>query len=112
MKKLLALLALPAALAIDACGPPPQVLGSQCAMNPATGHIFGIAGGSDCGHGPGHYYVDLACGPLTIATTEDDVCVRANIVGDGTSTGIRGVVIVPLWYVNVKAGDVVDVVVE
>jgi len=107
MNKRFALIALPfAAAAIAACGPAPtKVAGADCATNPATGHVFGIAGGTDCGHGPDHVYVDLPCGPLLLTKTPDDVCVHAHIVGDGTSTGIRGDVIVPLSFVNEAAGD-------
>ena len=99
-----------AGLTIAACGPTTQVASAKCATNPATGHVFGVVSGADCGHGPGHYYVDVECGPLTIAT--DDTCVKAHIVGDGTSTGIRGAVIVPNWYVNPAAGDTVEGTVE
>jgi len=89
------------------CGPPHADVGAaKCAVNPATGHVFAnVVDVGRCGPGP-VIAVDVDCGPLTIATTEDDGCVRAQIVGDGTSTGVRGAVIVPRWYVNPAAGDV------
>ena len=108
----LAPLALTGGLTIAACGPPPQTGAVLCAKNPATGHVFAtIDGALNCGPGP-VIVVDVPCGPLTITTAEDDRCVRAHIVGDGTSTGVRGNVIVPLSYVNPAAGDTWTGVVE
>lgn len=94
----LAALTLTAAGSLLACAPgaDTHVAPAVCATNPTTGHVFGVITNPVCGFGA--IYVDVACGPLLLTHAEDDGCVRAHVVGDGSSTGVRGMVIVPAWY--------------